>query len=142
MVVARESRIDKAGLGSLVAELLHNHTNAQITEILNRDHGVKIGWRAVENYTAKLRAERSRQARQAVQDAIAPTVTTDIATLDAAIKRLKAWFDDESLRRSERLLVIRELRQTIETKLRYSGANPTGELAESFAALVNKAVEE
>ena len=122
--VARPNLIEQAGLSSLVAELLDRHTNAQITEILTRDHGLKISWRAVENYTARLRAERGRQTRAAVQAAIAPTVTTDIATLDTAIRKLREWFADESLRRSERLLVVRELRQVIDTKLKYSGADP------------------
>ena len=117
------NRIDQAGLGSVVADLLTaGRTNAEITEVLNREHGLKIGWRAVEDYTRRLRAERAECARAAVREAIAPTVTTDINTLGEAINTLKLWFDDEGLRRSERLAVIRELRQAIDTKLKYSGA--------------------
>jgi len=120
--VARQAIIDAAGLGDLVAELLPTHTNAQIRSILQRDHGLQISYRAVEDYTRRLRAERAERARAAVHDAISPTVTTDIHALDEAIAVLKRWFDDERLRRSERLVVMRELRQAIDTKLRYSGA--------------------
>lgn len=122
------NRIDQAGLGSVVADLLTaGRTNAEITEVLNREHGLKIGWRAVEDYTRRLRAERAERARAVVRDAIAPTLTTDIHTLDGAITTLKLWFDDEGLRRSERLAVVRELRQAIDTKLKYSGASPEGQ---------------
>jgi hypothetical protein len=117
--------IEKAGLVSVVAGLLPTHTNAEIVGILAEEHGVQIGFRAVENYTARLRRETMERARVAVQEATQPTVARDVDALETMISTMLGWFKDESLRRSERLLVGRELRQTVDVKLRHATGGET-----------------
>ncbi len=142
--MARTSKVELSGLVDVVTELMRTKTTAEIHGILQRDYGWEHGVRPVERFCAKVRSEQGRLNREAIEAAIAPTVGRDIATLDAAIERLAEWFRDDNLRKSERLMVVRELRQVIDTKLRNAGGDGAGKLAKAvagFADLAARALE-
>ncbi len=127
--MGRPNKIDQNGLAEVVLELAVTKTSRQIAEILKREHGVDIGHVAVARYIQGIRQERAEATKALVQETIKATVPRDLEILDEMIEQERGWFRDPELKLGERLLVARELRQTIDTKLKYSGAGPgDGEL--------------
>lgn len=138
------SKIEQSGLAPLVAELSRSKTNAEIAKILKDEHGLDVCMATVRTFTGQIRREQGQLNREAIEGAIAPTVAHDISVLDRAIDKLALWFDDEGLRVSERLLVVRELRQVIATKLSNAGGDSAERVADAvaaFAVLATRALE-
>lgn len=125
------SLIEKNGLTEKVLGLSATMSSREISALLKAEHGVNISYQAINNFVKGVRAERAEQTKAIVQEHIKATMPTDLDTLDRLIKQELEWFDDpeqkHNLKISEKLQVAKELRQTIDTKLRYSGAaEPTG----------------
>lgn len=122
ILVARPNKIDQNGLSEVVLELATTKTSRQIAEILKCNHGVEIGHVAVARYIQGVRQERAEQTKALVQEKIKATVPRDLEILDEMIAQEHTWFKSPSLDVGEKLAVAKELRQTIDTKLKYSGA--------------------
>ena len=135
--MGRPNKIDQNGLAEVVLELAVTKTSRQIAEILKQEHGVEIGHVAVARYIQGMRQERAQATKALVQEHIKATVPKDLELLDAIIEDLrKHYFEEQSavisddagnkLALSDKLAVSREIRQTVATKLRYSGAGEPG----------------
>jgi hypothetical protein len=119
--------IEKNGLAEKVLCLSATKSARDIEAILLAEDGVTISYRSIANFVKDVRQERAEATRALVQEHIKATVPTDLETLDMLINREREWFNDEGLKVSEKLMVAKELRQTIDTKLKYSGAGEMGD---------------
>jgi len=120
--VAKPNKIDQNGLSEVVLELATTKTSRQIAEYLKQEYGLEISHAAVARYIRDMRQERAEQTKALVQEKIKATVPRDLDILDELIAQELSWFKAKSMETSEKLAVAKELRQTIDTKLKYSGA--------------------
>lgn len=120
--MARANKIDELGLGSEILELASKGKSSREIVAILAAKGYAISQPSVARYLASVRRERAEATKAIVRDHIRATVPSDLAALDTIIAQEMAWFRDESRKLSERLAVAKELRQTIDTKLKYSGA--------------------
>lgn len=128
--MGRPNKIDQLNLAEKVLCLAATKTSREISAILAQDDKVDISHVAVARYIKGMREERAEQTRALVQEHIRGTVPTDLQTLDELVAELTALFREKNKEGkpahdlTERLKVARELRQAIDTKLKYSGAGP------------------
>lgn len=136
--MARVSKIEQNNLAAEVLELSLTHTTRDIAEILQRDHGIDISHNAIAKWLKGTRQERREQTKAVVQEHIKATVPRDLELLDAIIDDLRQIYFSEKpaavldpngelrevhyLPLGDKLAVSREIRQTVATKLKYSGA--------------------
>lgn len=121
-MVAGVSKIESLGLASKVVTLSGTLTSREIARRLQEEDGVEIAHNTVSRFLKDLREERAEQTKALVQDHMEQSLEHDLQLLDKLIQQEHEWFFSDDLKVSEKLLVARELRQTIETKLKYSGA--------------------
>lgn len=121
--MARPNKIEQFGLGEKVLALSVTKTSREIAAILKEENGVDISHAAIARYIQDVRKERVEATRAAVQEHIKATLPGDLQLLDEIIAQEREWFKDPSLKISQKLLVAKELRQAIDTKLRHSGAS-------------------
>ncbi|NPV80728.1 MAG: hypothetical protein HPY52_10710 [Firmicutes bacterium] len=127
--MARPNKIDQNGLSEVVLEMATTMTSRQISEKLKREYGVDISYVAVARYIKDVRQERAEQTKALVQEKIKATVPRDLDILDELIAQELGWFKAGEMEINDKLVVAKELRQTIDTKLKYSGAGvPENEL--------------
>jgi ribosomal protein S15P/S13E len=105
-------------------------TNTQIVDKLKEEYGITISNEGVRKFLKSIREERAEQTKALVQDTIKATVPRDLEILDEGIKQLREWFksckedkDAEDIPINTKLQVWKELRETITTKLKHSGAS-------------------
>jgi len=120
--MARPNKIDQNNLSEVVLELATTKTSRQIAEYLKQKYGVEIGYGAVARYIKEIRQERAEQTKALVQEKIKVTVPRDLDILDELIAQELNWFKSAEIDIGGKLVVAKELRQTIDTKLKYSGA--------------------
>lgn len=108
-------------VGQRILELAPKMSNRGIASQL-KSEGIELSHTAVANFIKEQRQERAEVTKTIVQEHIRTTVPRDLQILEEARDQLDLWRRDESLRVSERLQVIRELRATIDTRLKYAGA--------------------
>lgn len=120
--MARPNKIDQLNLAEDVLELALTKTSREISAILKAKHGVDVSHVAVARYIQGMRKERAEATKAVVQEHIRATVPTDLQTLDQIIAQEVDWFKSVDLDIAAKLAVAKELRQTIDTKLKYSGA--------------------
>lgn len=138
IAMARVSKIEQNNLAAEVLELSLTHTTRDIAEILLRDHGLDISHNAIAVWLKGTRRERREQTKAVVEEHIKATVPRDLDLLDAIIDDLRQVYFGErpvtyikddgtpveltNIELGDKLSVAREIRQTVATKLRYSGA--------------------
>lgn len=120
--MARPNKIDQHGLSEVVLGLATTMTSRQISEKLKQEYGVDVSHVAVARYIKDIRQERAEQTKALVQDKIKATVPRDLDILDELIAQELEWFKGGDMEIIDKLSVAKELRQTIDTKLKYSGA--------------------
>ena len=103
-------------------ELSATHTNVKISQVLKEEFGIDVSAEAIRQFLKGIRQDRAEQTKALVQEHIRATAPGDLKTLDLIIAQEKEWFESEGLKISEKLAIAKELRQTIDTKLKYSGA--------------------
>ncbi|NPV72111.1 MAG: hypothetical protein HPY55_16010 [Firmicutes bacterium] len=120
--MGRPNKIEQAGLLDKVLELAVHHGSREIAQILKRDYGLEVSHVSVHKLIKGIRKEQAERVKAVVQEHVSATLPRDLDILDEVIRKEKEWFDREDLKISEKLLVAKELRQAIDTKLKYSGA--------------------
>lgn len=120
--MARPNKIDQHGLSEVVLGLATTMTSRQISEKLQQEYGVDVSHVAVARYIKDIRQERAEQTKALVQEKIKATVPRDLDILDELIAQELEWFKGGDMEIIDKLSVAKELRQTIDTKLKYSGA--------------------
>ena len=103
-------------------ELSASHSNAEICSVLCAEFGVSVTEEAVRKFLRGVRQERAEQTKALVHETVRATLPGDLQILNDVIRKEKEWFDCDDLKLSERVMVAKELRQAIDTKLKYSGA--------------------
>ncbi len=151
-MVATQRKVSDAAIARII-ELGPSHSNRQIAAIL-AEEGENVSPSTVGRILNEERVERARVSREIVNEHIQRTVSTDLEILEEMRDQLNNWrqgLDDDGKplvpkpRMTQRLPVMDRLNRVIDTRLKYSGADPADKLAEavnSFAALMSKAAEE
>lgn len=114
--------IEKNGLVEKVLSLSLSKSTREIAKILKEEDGVNVTFKTVANFIKGIRQERAEVTRGLIQETIQATVPRDLLILDELITQQRDWFKSSSLEIPDKLLVAKELRQTIATKLKFSGA--------------------
>lgn len=120
--MARERSVSPE-VSAQIMGLAAEHSNREIANILSKQ-GIKLSHVTIGKVVNECRSERSGQTKQVVSEYIAKTVVTDLEILERQRDQLFAWFNNESLRISERLMCSDRLNKVIDTRLKYSGADP------------------
>lgn len=110
----------------------------QIAEELARD-GIEISHNSVARCLRGQRKERAEQTKSIVREHIRITVPTDLEILQEIRDQLNIWRKDDSLRVSERLMVIDRLNKVIDTRLKFSGAGEPDD--DEFAGMSDEDLE-
>ncbi|KIL38317.1 hypothetical protein SD70_27260 [Gordoniibacillus kamchatkensis] len=112
-------------LSKRIIEMSLTMSSREISRALAAD-GIQITHSAINNHVKDVRKERSEQTKQIVQEQIAKTVPQDLEMLQKLRDELaKAVFDDVKTKADKDiwLKATKELRATIESRLKYSGAD-------------------
>lgn len=94
----------------------------KIADILHKKYGVEISHVTVYRLLKDVQEERAATTKRIVQEHIQKTVPKDLELLDEIIAKMRKWLEARKYKINTKLLIIRELRQTIDVKLKYSGA--------------------
>jgi transcriptional regulator with XRE-family HTH domain len=97
-------------------------TTRQIAAAITAERGVEIEFSTVSRWLRGVREERAETGKALVQAYLRREVPADLAQLEDLRDQLNGWRLDDRLRISEKVVVIRELRKTIELRLRFAGA--------------------
>lgn len=108
-------------IGEKIMSLAPSHSNRQIADIL-KQAGIQLSHTSVSKFIRSQRKERAEQTKVIVQEHIRVTVPTDLQILQEIRDQLNEWRKDDSLRVSERLMVIDRLNKVIDMRLKFSGA--------------------
>lgn len=112
-------------LGKRIIEMSLTMTNREIAQKLTEE-GTKISHVAIGNYLRETRKERAEATKAIVQEQIAKTVPEDLTMLERLRDEQAKLVFDPALKKSDPdlwLKATRELRATIESRLKYSGAD-------------------
>lgn len=121
-------------LTAQIMALSATNSNRQIEAILS-EQGIRLSNVSICKLVSNYRKERAGQTKEAVAEHIKKTVITDLDILESQRDKLYQWFNDESLRISERLMCSDRLNKVIDTRLKYSGA---GESEERITLVVDE----
>jgi len=125
-------------VGERIMALAPTMSNRQIAEELGKD-GIDISYTRVWRYINSQRKERAEQTKAIVREHIRTTVPTDLEILQEIRDQLNEWRKDDSLRVSERLMVIDRLNKVIDTRLKFSGAEEPDN--DEFAGMTDEELE-
>lgn len=100
----------------------HGKTTRQIASILQRKCGIEISHVTVSRLLKDVQVDRAAATKRIVQEHIQKTVPRDLELLDEIIAKMRKWLESKKFKINTKLLIIKELRQTIDVKLKYSGA--------------------
>lgn len=112
-------------LSRRIIEMSLTMSSREISRQLEID-GIKLTHAAINNHVKDVRKERAEQTKQIVHEQIAKTVPQDLTMLERLRDELAtAVFDDANTREDKDtwLKATKELRATIESRLKYSGAD-------------------
>lgn len=112
-------------LSRRLIEMSLSTPSREISAILKAD-GIHLSHTAINKHLKEIRAERAEQTKQIVHDQIAKTVPQDLTMLERLRNELAtAVFDDAETKADKDtwLKATKELRATIESRLKYSGAD-------------------
>lgn len=123
--MAKPNKIDQLGLSEKVLELATTNTSRGISMYLQKQHNVDISHVAVARYIQGTRKERAETTKALVQETIKATVPKDLELLER-LRDEQAELVFNPITKSEDpelwLKATKELRATIESRLKHSGA--------------------
>lgn len=125
-------------IGEKIMSLAPSHSNRQIAAALEQA-GIRLSHTSVAKFIRSQRKERAEQTKAIVQEHIRVTVPTDLQILQEIRDQLNEWRKDDSLRVSERLMVIDRLNKVIDTRLKFSGAEEPDN--DEFADMTDEELE-
>ena len=125
-------------IGEKIMSLAPSHSNRQIADIL-KQAGIQLSHTSVAKFIRSQRKERAEQTKVIVQEHIRVTVPTDLQILQEIRDQLNEWRKDDSLRVSERLMVIDRLNKVIDMRLKFSGAEEPDN--DEFAGMTDEELE-
>lgn len=117
------NRIDAHNLGGKVLEwsVEKGMSIRTIRERLIEHYGLTVSTGAIGEYLKSVRDQRAAITQTVLQEYLAKSVTDDLDILTEIIADLRARFATD-LQLDARLRVVKELRATVEARLKHSGA--------------------
>jgi len=120
--MARASKIERLGLGErILAMAAEGKSSREIAACLAAEN-ISLSQPSIIRFLSSVRKERAETTKAIVEERLRANLPRDLDILDDVIRQEKEWFDSEQLSLSQRVMVAKELRQAIDTKLKYSGA--------------------
>ena len=120
--MALTSKIERLGLGERILAMAGEGKSSREIAARLAAENISLSQPSIIRFLSSVRKERSETTKAIVEERIRANLPRDLDILDDVIHKEKEWFDSEQLTLSQRVMVAKELRQAIDTKLKYSGA--------------------
>lgn len=98
-------------------------SSREIEKSLKETENKNISYVAINKFLQETREERAETSKRIVQEHIQKSIPGDLENLDSMNIKLLEWFNDSSLKKSQKLKIYDALLKGIGLKLKYSGAD-------------------
>ena len=112
-------------IGNFIMELQH-HCNKSLSEIVtevSKRYGVKLSRPGVGQFIKKTMIERAVIAKATAQKYLEQSIPNDLEILNRRVQEFEDKITDPYIQFKDKQWMIREQRETIVTKMKYSGLN-------------------
>lgn len=129
--MASVGKIEQYGLEERVLALhAQGYTTREIAEEISADGIVSMTHDTVARWLQGIKAERSEQVKDLVQEYLRKGVTRDLELMEQIRDQLNTFRLDDRLKAAEKLPFIRQLQRTLESRLRLAGVAENNTLPE------------
>ena len=117
------SKIVQLELEKLVLSLAaKGMSSREISKEIKEQKNIIVSYVTVNKFLQETREERAETSKRIIQETIQKTIPTDLENLDNMNNKLLEWFNDENMKKSQRIQIYNSLLKGIELKLKHSGA--------------------